>query len=80
MVDDQKAISFEQALSNLEQIIEQLENGEISLEKSLKLFEQGVKLAQTCTERLDDYEAKIEVLMKENGQFIRESYKQEEKK
>jgi exodeoxyribonuclease VII small subunit len=57
--------TFESSLAELESIVEQLENGELSLEESLKLFETGVKLSRECRERLSDAERRIELLMKD---------------
>lgn len=60
--------TFEASLDELENIVKQLENGDLALEDSLKLFEQGVKLSRECRERLTNAERRIEVLMKdENG-------------
>jgi len=56
--------SFESSLNELEQIVLQLEDGDIPLEKSLKLFEDGVKLSRECRERLTQAERRIEVLLK----------------
>jgi len=62
--------SFEQALKRLEQIVQQLEGGDLSLEESLTLFEEGVRLARVCSKRLDEAEKKIAVLAKgEDGAF-----------
>lgn len=57
--------TFESSLAQLEQIVEQLENGDLPLEESLKLFEDGVRLSRECRERLSDAERRIEVLMKD---------------
>ena len=57
--------TFEASLAELEKIVEQLENGDIPLEESLKLFEIGVKLTRECRERLTEAERRIEVLMKD---------------
>ena len=57
--------SFESSLAELEQIVEQLENGDLPLEESLKLFETGVRLSRECRERLTEAERRIEVLMKD---------------
>ena len=57
--------SFESSLTELEKIVEQLESGDLSLEESLKLFENGVRLSRECRERLNDAERRIEVLMKD---------------
>ena len=62
--------TFESSLAELEKIVEQLENGDLPLEESLKLFEAGVKLSRECRERLSDAERRIEVLMKDgNGKL-----------
>lgn len=57
--------SFEESLKELEQIVAQLEEGDLPLEDSLKLFEDGVRLSRECRERLTAAERRIEVLMKE---------------
>lgn len=57
--------SFEESLKELEQIVSQLEEGDLALEDSLKLFEDGVRLSRECRERLTAAERRIEVLMKE---------------
>lgn len=57
-----KAINFEQSITELEQIVKQLEQGELSLEDSLKQFEQGIGLARKCQEVLTQAEQKIEFL------------------
>ncbi len=57
--------SFEASLNELEKIVNQLEDGDIPLEKSLELFENGVKLSRECRERLIKAERRIEVLLKD---------------
>ena len=59
--------TFESSLAELEKIVEQLENGDLALEESLKLFETGVKLSRECRDRLTDAERRIEVLMKDGN-------------
>jgi exodeoxyribonuclease VII small subunit len=67
--------TFETSLEALEQIVRQLESGDLPLEKSLELFEQGIKLSRECQDRLSQAERRIEVLMRDNqgrmavGQF-----------
>ncbi len=56
-------ITFENSISQLDSIVERMESGELSLDESLKLFEQGVKLTRSCQKTLADAEAKIEKLM-----------------
>lgn len=58
-----KKQTFETSLAKLEEIVTQLEEGDLSLEDSLKLFEDGVKLSRECQERLDHAERRIEVLL-----------------
>lgn len=57
-------IKFEDALKKLEEIVDNLEKGEISLEKSLKIFEEGVRLSRICNKMLDKAEKKVEILMR----------------
>ncbi len=64
------AKSFEASLSELEQIVKQLEDGDLPLEESLKLFETGVKLSRECRERLANAESRIEVLIRESDGSI----------
>ena len=57
--------TFEASLNQLETIVKQLEAGELPLEESLKLFENGVRLSRECRERLNEAERRIQVLMKD---------------
>ena len=61
-----KKQSFEQAMSRLEERVNQLERGECGLDESLKLFEEGAKLAGQCNEMLDKAEQKVNILL--NGE------------
>jgi exodeoxyribonuclease VII small subunit len=63
---DTKPKNFETSLEELERIVRELEQGELTLEKSLELFEQGVKLSRECQERLTQAERRIEILMRDN--------------
>ncbi|HEY7221339.1 MAG TPA: exodeoxyribonuclease VII small subunit [Candidatus Binatia bacterium] len=63
--------TFESALEDLEQIVEQLETGELSLEDSLAAFEKGVGLTKYCYQKLDDVEKKIEILTKDKEGTLR---------
>jgi len=56
---------FEKQLERLENIVRQLEKGETSLEDSLKVFEEGVRLARMCSARLDQIQGKVEVLLQQ---------------
>jgi len=70
---------FEAALARLEEIVRSLESGELALEQSLKLFEEGVKLARVCNARLEEAERKVEVLLKDkNGKMTAKPFEEEE--
>lgn len=58
--------NFESSLEQLERIVRELEQGDLTLEKSLELFEQGVKLSRECQERLGQAERRIEILMRDS--------------
>ncbi|MBS1789827.1 MAG: exodeoxyribonuclease VII small subunit [Acidobacteria bacterium] len=60
--------NFETSLATLEQIVGQLESGELPLERSLELFEEGVALARRCQLQLQDAERKVELLLRERGE------------
>ncbi len=61
--------SFEEALEKLEQITKALEEGDLSLEDSLKYFDEGDRLARQCSTKLDDAQKKIEILLKKNDRL-----------
>ncbi|MBW2147673.1 MAG: exodeoxyribonuclease VII small subunit [Deltaproteobacteria bacterium] len=71
--------SFEEALEKLEAIVHQMDRGELTLDESLKAFEEGVRLSRLCISMLDEAEAKVEALMKDpQGQLRTEPYRPEE--
>ncbi len=57
--------NFESSLEELEKIVRELEQGELPLEKSLELFEQGVRLSRECQDRLNQAERRIEILLRD---------------
>jgi exodeoxyribonuclease VII small subunit len=63
--------SFEAALTELEQIVQQLERGDLPLERSLELFELGVRLSRECQRKLDEAERKVEILLRSNDGIYR---------
>jgi exodeoxyribonuclease VII small subunit len=70
---------FEEALQELETIVQRLEDGNLSLDESLALFEEGIKLSRLCSQRLGEAEKKVEVLLKnENGSLSRQPFEPEE--
>jgi exodeoxyribonuclease VII small subunit len=58
-------VSFESALKQLEDVVQRLEKGELPLEESLKLYEDGIRLSRYCHAKLEEAEGKIEQLMKD---------------
>jgi exodeoxyribonuclease VII small subunit len=66
MSEEKQARTFEASLEALERIDHELEHGDFPLEKSLELFEQGIRLSRECQERLTQAERRIEVLMSDN--------------
>jgi exodeoxyribonuclease VII small subunit len=64
--NEQQAKSFEASLEALERIVKELEQGDLPLERSLELFEQGISLSRQCQERLSQAERRIEMLLRDN--------------
>ena len=62
-----KKFNLEKALSDLETLVEELESGDLPLEKAMKKFEDGIKLTRGCQSALKDAEQKVEILMKTAG-------------
>ena len=69
MAKNKKAVDFEEALDQLENLVEAMEGGDLSLEDSLKAFEQGIKLSRECQTALSTAEQKVQLLLEENGQL-----------
>jgi exodeoxyribonuclease VII small subunit len=67
-------VKFEECLERLEKIVQELEKGEVPLEKSLTLFEEGMQLSATCRKQLEDAEGKVEILLKQNGKLQTEPF------
>ncbi len=67
-------ITFEQSLSRLESIVKELESGEISLEESLVLFEEGVRLSGVCSELLKNAKQKVDILIESADGIKKESF------
>lgn len=73
--------SFEESLKKLESIVDQLEKGDLSLEDSLKLFEEGVGLSTACKKELDEAEGKVQILIKQrDGSLKPEPFSTEERR
>lgn len=62
---------FEDALNKLEKIVAKLEEGDVPLEESLKLFEEGIRLSRLCNEKLDEAEKRVEILLKNKAGVLK---------
>jgi exodeoxyribonuclease VII small subunit len=69
---------FEEALGRLEDIVRKMEAGDMTLEESLKAFEEGIKLARLCSRKLDEAERRVEILLKEEEELVIKPFKVEE--
>lgn len=65
---------FEDSLQRLEKIVDELEKGDLPLEKALNLFEEGIQLSNSCRKELETAEGKVEVLLKQNGKLQAEPF------
>ncbi|HEY5161938.1 MAG TPA: exodeoxyribonuclease VII small subunit [Terriglobales bacterium] len=65
---------FEECLQKLESIVDELEKGNLPLEHTLKLFEQGVELSNNCRKELEEAEGRVEILLKQNGKLQAEPF------
>lgn len=66
--------TFENALEKLEQITEELENGDLSLDKSLKKFDEGIGLVEYCNMTLTEAKAKVELLLEKQGGITKSTF------
>ena len=72
---------FEEAMERLEKIVESLESGDLSLEDSLGIFEEGMKLVGFCSKKLEEAEQKVTLLVKEGeGKYSQQPFETEAKK
>ena len=64
-------LKFEKAMTRLENIVDELERGDLDIDKSLEIFEEGIKMSRLCTKKLNEAEAKIQKLTKDKkGELI----------
>jgi exodeoxyribonuclease VII small subunit len=71
---------FEECLQRLEQIVTELEKGDIPLERALGLFEEGIQLSSSCRQELEDAEGKVEILLNRNGKMQAEPFEAQPEK
>jgi exodeoxyribonuclease VII small subunit len=69
---------FEEALGRLEDIVKKMEAGDMTLDESLKAFEEGIKLARLCSRKLDEAERRVEILLKQEEELVVKPFKVEE--
>tara|TARA_Y100000588_G_C13810996_1_gene735090 strand:- start:95 stop:334 length:240 start_codon:yes stop_codon:yes gene_type:complete len=68
-------LKFEKAVQRLEKIVDDLEKGELDIDKSLEMFEEGIKMSRICSKKLNEAEAKIEKLTRnQKGELIKELF------
>jgi exodeoxyribonuclease VII small subunit len=68
-------IKFEKAMTRLEKIVDELERGDLDIDKSLEIFEEGIKMSRVCSKKLNEAEAKIEKLTKgKKGELVTELF------
>jgi len=72
-----KTVNLEKALTDLEDLVEELESGDLPLEKAMKKFEEGIKLTRNCQTALKEAEQKVEILLKSAGGEALEDFEAE---
>jgi exodeoxyribonuclease VII small subunit len=70
---------FEESLEKLEEIVRRMEAGELTLEESLKAFEEGIKLSRLCLKRLDEADRRVELLLREGGELATKPFEGEDR-
>ncbi|MGB5277743.1 MAG: exodeoxyribonuclease VII small subunit [Gammaproteobacteria bacterium] len=73
-----KSVNFEKALGELEKLVEEMEQGNLSLEESLKRFEKGIALTSECQEALQKAELKVQELVEKNGRLLEKDFEVDE--
>lgn len=71
-------LTFEEAMEKMDEVVRQLEQGDLSLEKSMELYQEGMHLSKHCGVKLNDVETKIQTLLKENGEIVTKDLKLED--
>ncbi|TBU95889.1 exodeoxyribonuclease VII small subunit [Phytopseudomonas dryadis] len=78
MARKKAALDFEQSLTDLQNLVERLENGELSLEDSLSAFEQGIRLTRECQAALTQAEQKVQILLERDGELEQTAFDTDE--
>ena len=72
---EKPAAAFETCLDDLEKVVKELEGGDLPLERSLELFETGMRLSETCRKQLEDAETRVEMLIRKEGKLQPEPFR-----
>ena len=78
MSEDKNSANFEEQIKKLEHLVAQLETGNLSLEDSIKAYEEGVKIAQNCQMTLKNAEQKVEILTKQGEELVKKDFNSED--
>jgi exodeoxyribonuclease VII small subunit len=70
---------FEDALEKLEEIVRRMETGEMTLEESLKAFEEGMRLSRFCAKKLDEADRRVDILLRQEGELVQKPFIEEER-
>ncbi|WP_082233883.1 exodeoxyribonuclease VII small subunit [Halobacillus massiliensis] len=69
MSEETKELNFEEAMKQLEDIVQKLETGEVPLEKAIQYYQEGMKLSKLCNEKLGSVEKQMQQILNEHGEF-----------
>ncbi|MGZ0086286.1 exodeoxyribonuclease VII small subunit [Caldibacillus thermoamylovorans] len=69
-MSEEKELTFEEAMKQLETIVEKLEEGNVPLEEAIAFFQEGMKLSKLCHDKLQQVENKLEYLLREDGELV----------
>lgn len=74
MAEEQQGLNFEEAMNQLEDIVSQLERGDVPLEQAIDLFQKGMQLSQLCSQKLSQVERKIEMIVETDGEITKKPF------
>jgi exodeoxyribonuclease VII small subunit len=70
---------FEEAMARLEEIVRRMEAGEMTLDESLKAFEEGIKLSRLCARKLDEADRRVDLLLRQDGELAARPYGEDDR-
>ncbi len=73
----QPAVTFEASMDELEKVVKELEAGDLTLDRSLELFERGMSLSDACRKQLEEAETRVEMLIRKDGKMTAEPFRPE---